>query len=116
MAVTAQERKLLLDGEWIETGEWQDVDSPYSGETVARVARAGAEHTRKALDAAERAMSSPLPAHERAAILDGPGDAVGGERVRLEACVAVDGRVREDGHRRRVLEQAGDVAHARRRQ
>ena len=70
MAVTVQERKLLLDGEWIETGEWQDVDSPYSGETVARVARAGAEHARKALDAAERAMSSPLPAHERAAILD----------------------------------------------
>jgi acyl-CoA reductase-like NAD-dependent aldehyde dehydrogenase len=70
MAVTVQERKLLLDGEWIETGEWQDVDSPYSGETVARVARAGAEHARKALDAAERAMSSPLPAHERAAVLD----------------------------------------------
>jgi acyl-CoA reductase-like NAD-dependent aldehyde dehydrogenase len=70
MAVTVQERKLLLDGEWIETGEWQDVDSPYSGDTVARVARAGAEHARKALDAAERAMSSPLPAHERAAILD----------------------------------------------
>jgi acyl-CoA reductase-like NAD-dependent aldehyde dehydrogenase len=70
MAVTVQERKLLLDGEWIETGEWQDVDSPYSGETVARVARAGAEHGRKALDAAERAMSSPLPAHARAAILD----------------------------------------------
>ncbi len=41
MAVTVQERKLLLDGEWIETGEWQDVDSPYSGQTVARVARAG---------------------------------------------------------------------------
>jgi acyl-CoA reductase-like NAD-dependent aldehyde dehydrogenase len=70
MAVTVQERKLLLDGEWVETGEWQDVDSPYSGEPVARVARAGAEHARKALDAAERAMSSPLPAHERAAILD----------------------------------------------
>jgi acyl-CoA reductase-like NAD-dependent aldehyde dehydrogenase len=70
MAVTVQERKLLLDGEWIETGEWQDVDSPYSGETVARVARAGAEHARKVLDAAERAMSSPFPAHERAAILD----------------------------------------------
>ena len=70
MAVTVQERKLLLDGEWIETGEWQNVDSPYSGETLARVARAGAEHARKALDAAERAMSSPLPAHERAAILD----------------------------------------------
>jgi acyl-CoA reductase-like NAD-dependent aldehyde dehydrogenase len=70
MAVTVQERKLLLDGEWIETGEWQDVESPYSGEPVARVARAGAGHARKALDAAERAMSSPMPAHERAAILD----------------------------------------------
>jgi acyl-CoA reductase-like NAD-dependent aldehyde dehydrogenase len=70
MAVTVQERKLLLDGEWIETGEWQDVNSPYSGETVARVARAGGEHAKKALDAAERAMRSPLPAHERAAILD----------------------------------------------
>jgi acyl-CoA reductase-like NAD-dependent aldehyde dehydrogenase len=70
MAVTVQERKLLLDGEWIDTGEWQDVDSPYSGETVARVARAGPEHARTALDAAERAMSSPLPAHERASILD----------------------------------------------
>jgi len=70
MAVTVQERKLLLDGEWIETGDWQDVNSPYSGETVARVARAGAEHARKALDAAEHAMTSPLPAHERAAILD----------------------------------------------
>ena len=70
MAVTVQERKLLLDGEWIETGEWQDVNSPYSGEPVARIARAGAEHVRKALDAAERAMSAPLPAHERAAILD----------------------------------------------
>jgi acyl-CoA reductase-like NAD-dependent aldehyde dehydrogenase len=70
MAVTVQERKLLLDGEWIETGEWQEVSSPFSGEPVARVAKAGAGHARQALDAAERAMSAPLPAHERAAILD----------------------------------------------
>jgi acyl-CoA reductase-like NAD-dependent aldehyde dehydrogenase len=70
MAVTAHERKLLLDGEWIETGEWQEVSSPFSGEPVARVAKAGADHARQALDAAEQAMSTPLPAHERAAILD----------------------------------------------
>jgi acyl-CoA reductase-like NAD-dependent aldehyde dehydrogenase len=70
MAVTVQERKLLLDGEWVETGEWQDVRSPYSGEVVARVARGGAEETRRALDAAERAMREPLPAHRRAEILD----------------------------------------------
>jgi acyl-CoA reductase-like NAD-dependent aldehyde dehydrogenase len=70
MAVTVQERKLLLDGEWVETGEWQEVRSPYSGEVVARVARGGAKETRRALDAAERAMSEPLPAHRRAEILD----------------------------------------------
>jgi acyl-CoA reductase-like NAD-dependent aldehyde dehydrogenase len=70
MAVTVQERKLLLDGEWVETGEWQEVRSPYSGEVVARVARGGAEETRRALDAAERAMREPLPAHRRAEILD----------------------------------------------
>jgi acyl-CoA reductase-like NAD-dependent aldehyde dehydrogenase len=70
MAVTVQERKLLLDGDWVETGEWQEVRSPYSGEVVARVARGGAEEARRALDAAERAMHEPLPAHRRAEILD----------------------------------------------
>src|SRR3978361_1420456 len=73
MASTAHEvrqRGLFLAGEWVETGEWDDVLSPYSGETVGRVARGTAGHTRAAIDAAERAMSTPLPAHERAAILD----------------------------------------------
>jgi acyl-CoA reductase-like NAD-dependent aldehyde dehydrogenase len=71
MAVTLQEKRLLLDGEWIETGEWHEVRSPYSGETIARVPQAGAEHARKAVDAAARAMADPLPAHKRAEILDG---------------------------------------------
>jgi acyl-CoA reductase-like NAD-dependent aldehyde dehydrogenase len=69
-AVTVQERRLLLDGEWIETGDWQEVRSPYSGEVVARVVRGGAAEARKALDAAERAMREPLPAHRRAEILE----------------------------------------------
>jgi len=69
MAVTTQERKLLIGGEWIETGDWIDVASPYSGETVGRVAKAGADDTRRAIDAAEEAMREPLPAHKRAEIL-----------------------------------------------
>jgi len=69
MAVTAQERKLLIGGAWIETGNWIDVASPYSGETVGRVAKAGADETRRAIDAAEEAMREPLPAHKRAEIL-----------------------------------------------
>jgi acyl-CoA reductase-like NAD-dependent aldehyde dehydrogenase len=69
MAVTATERRLLVGGEWIETGEWQEVRSPYSGEVVGRVAKAGADETRRAIDAAEAAMEEPLPAHKRAEIL-----------------------------------------------
>ncbi|MDQ2983740.1 MAG: aldehyde dehydrogenase family protein [Actinomycetota bacterium] len=69
MAVTATERKLFVAGEWIETGAWIDVQSPYSGETVGRVAKGGAEETERAIDAAESAMAEPLPAHKRAEIL-----------------------------------------------
>jgi acyl-CoA reductase-like NAD-dependent aldehyde dehydrogenase len=60
---------LLIAGEWVETGEWQDVRSPYSGDVVGRVAKAGADETRRAIDAAEAAMREPLPAHKRAEIL-----------------------------------------------
>ncbi|HET9324190.1 MAG TPA: aldehyde dehydrogenase family protein [Gaiellaceae bacterium] len=69
MAVTTTERKLLLGGEWVETGEWHEVRSPYSGEVVGRVAKAGADETRRAIDAAEEAMRDPLPLHRRAEIL-----------------------------------------------
>src|SRR5919204_3744655 len=69
MAITATERKLFVGGEWVETGDWLEVRSPYSGDVVGRVAKAGAEQTRRAIDAAERAMAEPLPAHKRAEIL-----------------------------------------------
>jgi acyl-CoA reductase-like NAD-dependent aldehyde dehydrogenase len=69
VVTTISERKLLVDGEWIETGDWLDVRSPYSGDVVGRVAKAGAAETKLAIDAAERAMREPLPAHKRAEIL-----------------------------------------------
>jgi acyl-CoA reductase-like NAD-dependent aldehyde dehydrogenase len=70
MATTATDHALLIGGEQVETGEWTEVTSPYSGEVVARIAKGGADETRRALDAAEAAMREPLPAHERARILD----------------------------------------------
>jgi len=69
MATTATERKLFVGGEWIETGDWLEVRSPYSGDVVGRVAKGGAGETRRAIDAAEQAMHEPLPAHKRAEIL-----------------------------------------------
>jgi acyl-CoA reductase-like NAD-dependent aldehyde dehydrogenase len=70
MATTATERKLLVDGEWLETGEWLEVRSPYDGAVVGRVPQAGTDEARRAVDAAVEAMRDPLPAHERAAILE----------------------------------------------
>ena len=69
MATTALERKLFVAGEWVESGDWLEVRSPYSGEVVGRVAKAGAAETKRAIDAAEAAMREPLPAHKRAEIL-----------------------------------------------
>src|ERR1044072_3649924 len=69
MATTVAERKLPVAGEWIETGDWVGVRSPYSGEPVARVAKAGAAERARATDAAEQARLEPLPAHRRAEIL-----------------------------------------------
>ena len=69
VAVTATEKKLLVGGEWVETGEWIEVRSPYSGDVVGRVPKAGAAEARRAIDAAEEAMAEPLPAHKRAEIL-----------------------------------------------
>ena len=56
------------------TEEWIDVHSPYSGEIVGRAPKSGADDARRAIDAASRALESPLPAHERAAILDRVAD------------------------------------------
>jgi acyl-CoA reductase-like NAD-dependent aldehyde dehydrogenase len=69
MATTALERKVFVAGEWVETGEWIEVRSPYSADVVGRVAKAGADQTERAIDAAEAAMREPLPAHKRAEIL-----------------------------------------------
>jgi acyl-CoA reductase-like NAD-dependent aldehyde dehydrogenase len=68
--LAATDRALLVGGEWIETGAWIEVRSPFDDALVGRVPKAGAAETRRALDAAEAAFRAPLPAHERAAILE----------------------------------------------
>ena len=69
MVTALTEKRLLIGGEWVDTGEWVEVRSPYSGDVVGRVARAGAAETCQAVDAAEKAMQEPLLAHKRAEIL-----------------------------------------------
>src|SRR5436305_15059063 len=71
MAATESVQKRCGGGEWYETGGTRDVTSPCDGSVGGRVACGGRDDARRAIDAAERAMESPLPAHRRAAILDG---------------------------------------------
>ena len=71
MATTTESvRKILVGGEWYETGETLDVTSPFDGSVVAQVAYGGRADAERAVDAAARAMEQPVPAHERAAVLD----------------------------------------------
>ncbi|HUZ98328.1 MAG TPA: aldehyde dehydrogenase family protein [Gaiellaceae bacterium] len=46
-----------------------EVRSPYSGKVVGHAPKSGADDARRAIDAAARALESPLPAHKRAEIL-----------------------------------------------
>jgi acyl-CoA reductase-like NAD-dependent aldehyde dehydrogenase len=71
MATTTESvRKMLVGGDWYETGETMDVTSPFDGSVVAQVAYGGSDDARRAIDAAAKAMLKPVPAHERAAVLD----------------------------------------------
>ena len=90
MVATVSERKLLVAGEWIETGEWIEVRSPYSGEVVGRLPKAGAAETRRAIDAAEAAMRSPLPAHKRAEILVKTAAGLGRRQDELAQTIAAE--------------------------
>ena len=88
MAMTETVRKLLVGGEWYETGETLDVTSPFDGSVVAQVAFGGAEDARRALDAAEQAWASPLPAHKRAAILDRVAELIAERREEFGRTIA----------------------------
>ena len=69
--IEATDHKLLVGGEWLETGEWDEVESPYDGTVVGRVAQGDAALVERAAKAAHEAFSAgDFPQYERAAMLD----------------------------------------------
>ncbi len=77
----AVDHKLLVAGEWIETGEWGEVRSPYDGTVVGRVAQGDEALVDRAVQAAHAAFrKGDFPQHERAAVLDRAAE-LAGERV-----------------------------------
>jgi acyl-CoA reductase-like NAD-dependent aldehyde dehydrogenase len=79
--VDAVDHKLLAAGEWSESGNWDEVKSPYDGSLVGRVARGDAATIDRAVKAAHQAfLHAEFPQHARAAVLDRAAE-LAGERV-----------------------------------
>jgi acyl-CoA reductase-like NAD-dependent aldehyde dehydrogenase len=69
--VEATDHKLLAAGEWIETGKWDEVRSPYDDSVVGRVAIGDAATVDRAIAAAHEAyLHADFPQHARAEVLD----------------------------------------------
>ncbi len=69
--VAIADHKLLVGGEWIETGEWDEVTSPYDGSAIGRVARGDAALVDRAVESAHRAFATAdFPQYRRAEVLD----------------------------------------------
>ena len=69
--IQATDHELLVGGERVETGEWSEIESPYDGSVVGRVAIADEDVTDRAIAAAAEAFEQgDFPQHERAAALD----------------------------------------------
>ncbi len=69
--VQAVDHKLLAAGEWLASGKWGEVKSPYDGSVVGRVAIGDAATVDRAIAAAHDAyLNADFPQHARAAVLD----------------------------------------------
>jgi acyl-CoA reductase-like NAD-dependent aldehyde dehydrogenase len=90
-AVEAVDHKLLAAGEWVETGEWDEVLSPYDGTPVGRVARGDEALVDRAATAAREAFDSgDFPQHERAAVLERAAELVAGRVEELGLAIAAE--------------------------
>jgi acyl-CoA reductase-like NAD-dependent aldehyde dehydrogenase len=89
--VQATDHKLLAAGEWLETGEWDEVRSPYDGTVVGRVAQGDEALVDRAAKAAQEAFeSADFPQHERAALLDRAAELVGERLDDLALTIAAE--------------------------
>ena len=89
--VKAVDHKLLAAGEWIETGEWGEVKSPYDGTVVGRVAEGDAALVDRAARAAQEAFeTADFPQHERPAVLERAAHLVGERTDDLALAIAAE--------------------------
>src|SRR3954471_13353699 len=89
--VEAVDHKLLAAGEWIETGNWDEVRSPYDDTPVGRVAQGDAALVDRAVRAAHEAFeTADFPQHARAEVLDRAAELVGERTDELGLAIAAE--------------------------
>jgi acyl-CoA reductase-like NAD-dependent aldehyde dehydrogenase len=89
--VEAADHRLIVAGERVETGEWNEVRSPYDGTVVGRVPVGDAALVDRAARAAREAFDAGgLPQHERAAILDRAAKLVADREDELALTIAAE--------------------------
>jgi acyl-CoA reductase-like NAD-dependent aldehyde dehydrogenase len=89
--IEATDHKLILAGERVETGEWNEVRSPYDGTPIGRVPKAGAAEVNKAIEAAREAfLEGGFPQYERAAVLDRAAHIVKEREDELAATISAE--------------------------
>jgi acyl-CoA reductase-like NAD-dependent aldehyde dehydrogenase len=90
-AVTPADHKLIVAGERVETGEWQEVTSPYDGSVVGRVPVGDAALVDRAVTAAQEAFEGGgFPQYERAAVLERAAHLVRDREDELAAAIAAE--------------------------
>ncbi len=87
---TISVKPLTIAGREVTTGESRTVRSPWDGASIGAVPVVGAEETRAAIDAAAEAMREPMPAYERAAILDRAASSIRDRRDELARLLALE--------------------------
>jgi acyl-CoA reductase-like NAD-dependent aldehyde dehydrogenase len=89
--IEATDHKLLVAGEWVETGEWSEIKSPYDSTLIGRVPTGDAALLDKAVDAAREAFDEGgFPQHQRAAVLDRAARLVAEREDDLAATIAAE--------------------------
>jgi acyl-CoA reductase-like NAD-dependent aldehyde dehydrogenase len=81
---------LLIDGLWEERDRTLPVVEPWSGCELSQQAVADRGDVERAVEVARRLVRSPLPRHERAAILDRTADLLVRDRDHLARLVALE--------------------------
>ncbi|MCW2278289.1 aldehyde dehydrogenase family protein [Heliophilum fasciatum] len=81
---------LFIDGQWVTTGTTIPVLDKFSGKVYAHVAQAEQAHVTKAVDAAQLALKTPLPAWRRSAILQQTAERLTVNKEKLGELIAIE--------------------------